>query len=77
MGDDFVAAAHAAQRRLQRWPNIGSSVDSVDSGLRVQRIPMERFPYQVVYVRSGDDIHVIAVAYDGRRPGYWIDRLGR
>jgi len=37
--------------------------------------PSGAFPYQIVYVRVGDDVHVIAVAYDGRRPGYWSDRI--
>lgn len=77
LGDEFVAAARAAQRRIQRWPNVGSFVDSVDRSLQVRRIPMARFPYQVVYVRAGDEVHIIAVAYDGREPGYWIDRLRR
>jgi len=75
LGDRFVAAAGATQQRLQRWPNAGSLVDVVDSSLGVRRVPMVGFPYRVVYMSFGRDIHVIAVVYDGRQPGYWADRV--
>lgn len=75
LGKDFVSATRSVRRRLGRWPNGGSFVDGVDSALGVRRVPVPRFPYQIVYVRVGDDVHVIAVAYDGREPAYWSDRV--
>lgn len=77
LGKDFVGAARAAGQRLRRWPNSGSLVDDLDPALGVRRFPVQRFPYHVVYVQIGDDVHVIAVAYDGREPGYWSNRLQR
>mgnify|MGYP000886619848 CR=1 FL=1 len=77
LGKDFVAATRAVRQRLRRWPNSGSFVDDVDPTLGVRRFPVARFPYQIVYVRVGDDVHVIAVAYDGRKPGYWRDRISK
>lgn len=75
LGQEFVAATSAAIRRLRSWPNSGSPVDDVDPALSVRRVPVPRFPYQLVYVRSGEDVHVIAVAHDSRRPGYWTERI--
>ncbi len=75
LGKDFIGATRAVAQRLRRWPNSGSVVDDVDPALGVRRFPVQRFPYQVVYVRIGDDVDVIAVAYDGREPGYWSSRL--
>ena len=45
-----------------------------DLVLDVRRVRVRRFPYQVVYVTLDDDIVVIAVAHDRRRPGYWASR---
>lgn len=77
LGKDFIAATRAVRERLRRWPNSGSLADNVAPTLGVRRFPVARFPYQIVYVRVGDDVHVIAVAYDGREPGYWSDRIPR
>lgn len=75
LGRDFIAAASTAARRLRSWPHSGSFVDGVDPTLEVRRLSVPRFPYRLVYVQSGDDVHVIAVAHDARRPGYWSARI--
>ena len=75
LGRDFVAATRTVRQRLRRWPDSGSLVDGVDPVLGVRRLPVPRFPYQVVYVRTGDDVHVIAIAHDGHEPGYWSSRV--
>jgi len=35
-----------------------------------------RFPYSVVYTLDGDEILVLAVAHQHRKPNYWRSRLG-
>jgi plasmid stabilization system protein ParE len=35
---------------------------------------MRRYPFQVIYRRSGEQIVVIAVAHTSRKPGYWSSR---
>lgn len=75
LGSEFVTAVSTAIRRLRNWPNAGTPVDAVDPALNVRRVPVPRFPYQLVSVRSEDAVHVIAVAHDARRPGYWTDRI--
>ena len=39
-----------------------------------RRYPMKRFPYFLIYVVSGEEIRILAVAHYGRRPGYWRSR---
>lgn len=33
------------------------------------------FPYRIVYFVREDELFVVAIAHDRRRPGYWHDRL--
>lgn len=75
LGSDFIAATRAVLQRLQRWPSSGSFVDDIDPTLGVRRFPVKRFPYQIVYVLVDDDVYVIAIAHDERKPGYWIGRV--
>lgn len=36
--------------------------------------PMARFPYQLIYRVSADEVHILAVAHYRRRPDYWLER---
>ena len=46
----------------------------VPDDLEVRRLPVARFPYHVVYLLLHEVIHVLAIAHDHRRPGYWTSR---
>lgn len=35
---------------------------------------LKRFPYSLIYKFSGDELTVVAVAHQSRRPGYWSKR---
>jgi plasmid stabilization system protein ParE len=39
-----------------------------------RRYVMRHFPYSLIYAVSGDDIRILAVAHQSRRPGYWRGR---
>lgn len=46
------------------------------AGLRgAKRLVLKRFPYDIVVRESVDEVIVVAVAHQSRRPGYWRDRL--
>jgi toxin ParE1/3/4 len=75
LGRDLVLEVRAAIQALVRSPRAGSPIDGVDPALDVRRVPVRRFTYQVVYVTLDDDIIVIAVAHDRRRPAYWGSRV--
>jgi hypothetical protein len=40
-----------------------------------RRLVLKRFPYDVVVSVLPEEIVVVAVAHQSRRPGYWRDRL--
>lgn len=41
----------------------------------VRRVPLQSFPYYLVYVTTPRAV-VVAFAHKSRRPGYWARRLG-
>jgi hypothetical protein len=41
----------------------------------IRRAPLERFPYRLIYAVGEDELFVLAIAHERRRPGYWGDRL--
>jgi toxin ParE1/3/4 len=41
----------------------------------VRRKVLQRFPYGLYYVVSGERIRIVAVGHHKRRPDYWMRRL--
>lgn len=39
-----------------------------------RRLVMKHFPYAIIYSIAGQEIRVLAVAHQSRRPGYWRKR---
>ena len=39
-----------------------------------RRYVVKHFPYALIYMVSGDEIRILAVAHHSRRPGYWRSR---
>jgi len=48
-------------------------VGAIFRGTR-RRYLLRRFPYSIIYQVSTDELRVIAVAHQRRRPGYWAGR---
>lgn len=65
----FLHEISVAIRRIgeapQRYP-------VAEHGTR--RILLERFPFSIHYRVNEDDIVIVAVAHQKRRPGYWAGR---
>ena len=76
LGARFVDALRATTERAARWPNAGSPTDRDDSGDPLQRrVALAGFPYVVVYRVDGEDVEILAVHHERRRPSYWADRI--
>jgi len=71
----FVVSVDRAIRRAIQWPEAGSPIEGTRSTVMIRRVPVGRFPYQVVYSSVDDVIYILAVAHHHRRPGYWGSRL--
>lgn len=65
----FVAELDRAIEELaetpERWPQYLHAT---------RRFLLHRFPFSVVYRRTGTTLQVIAVAHARRKPGYWKQR---
>ena len=77
LGELFIRAVDAAAGWVADWPGTGARLADVASDLEIRRTPVRRFPYQLVYIVEGDQLRVLAVAHDRRRPRYWAPRAAR
>ncbi|MEP7113825.1 MAG: type II toxin-antitoxin system RelE/ParE family toxin [Ilumatobacteraceae bacterium] len=75
LGLSFLAAVDDVVESIRRWPRAGAVVAGLEA-LDIRRVPISRFPYHVAYLITDEQIHVIAVAHDRRRPMYWGGRTG-
>ncbi len=42
----------------------------------MRRYVMNSFPYTLRYVLRGDEVWVMTVSHQHRRPDYWVERVG-
>ncbi|HOC55459.1 MAG TPA: type II toxin-antitoxin system RelE/ParE family toxin [Verrucomicrobiota bacterium] len=71
LGRAFLDAVGAAEKQVQRNPQLWAFRRKPVRSCRV-----ERFPYRLHYVEEPDRIVVVAVVYASRHPEYWKGRLG-
>ena len=75
LGEELLAAVDKALARIVKLPGSGAPVPHIPPELRVRRVPVEGFPYRVIYLDTPEAIRVLAFAHIRRRPGYWLPRL--
>ena len=69
LGRDFFEEAEAVIRAVVENPEAGTIHESP-----YRRMLCRRFPFAIVYRRMNDELRVLAVAHQRRRPGYWKKR---
>ena len=70
----FVSDVQRMTSLIARQPGIGAPWSDERLLVPVRRVPVTRFPYQIMYV-EGDIVQIIALAHTRRRAGYWLGRL--
>jgi toxin ParE1/3/4 len=70
LGESLKRAAETAARLIKERP-LSWQIE-IDP---VRRFILDRFPYKMLYIIRAEQIVVIAVAHQHRRPDYWIDRV--
>ena len=70
LGDRLLADVKAATRLIERYPEIAPVTD-----FDVRAKVLSRFPYSLMYVVEVDELFILALAHQSRRPGYWADRV--
>ena len=71
LGERFLDEVEGCVELLLDWPHIGRRVGDL------RRFPLRKFPFTLVYALEEDDLVVVAVSHDWRRPGYWTGRYDR
>jgi plasmid stabilization system protein ParE len=74
LGQRFLDAVASTLDRIVLYPTAGTPVPYVAIELAARRAPVKRSPYYVVYLETLEELHILAVAHDRRRPGYWLER---
>ena len=69
LGRDFALEVQALCQRISQSPLAGVEVRP-----EIHRRILRRFPYVVLYAIEDDEVIVVAVAHQKRRPGYWAGR---
>ena len=70
LGVELFDAVVQATSGIQAQPEIGT----LSRDRRTRRVLVQRFPYQVVYRLSANEIVIVAIAHLKRKPGYWKKR---
>ncbi len=74
LGAAFTAALAETYGRLQAHPEIGASAEL---GNLTRRWSLARFPYSIIYLVGAEQIIIVAIPHEHRRPGYWRARTRR
>jgi toxin ParE1/3/4 len=69
LGFAFITEFERSLSVLATHPGLGAPWRVL-----TRRLPLRRFPYSVIYHIKGEELHVIALAHQRRRPGYWSGR---
>ena len=69
LGQAFAAEFERVTSLLLNNPKLGRVFRS-----NKRRFVMRRFPYNVIYQVAPDELRIIAISHQSRRPGYWAGR---
>ena len=69
LGDDFLDDVRFAIDSVRERPKLG-----IDLGYGFRRVLVRRVPFSIMYIADPEQIVVVAVAHQSRRPEYWRTR---
>lgn len=75
LGEELAEAIGALLVRVSDRPGSFPLAPSVPRNLGIRRALLGRFPFAIVFVELADEVRVLAIAHQRRRPGYWRRRL--
>jgi toxin ParE1/3/4 len=75
LGTEFERAINAAIDLLEDDIVPLTNMPGAAGARGIKRLVLRRFPYDIVVREFSDEIIVVAIAHQSRRPGYWRDRL--
>ena len=75
LGMEFLQTVEASLERIIQWPHLGRRVPGMPDDIPSYRVPLNRFPYHIVYLDWDSVIRIVALAHDRREPGSWLSRI--
>jgi plasmid stabilization system protein ParE len=69
LGEVFLDDVDRAIETIRERPRIGAP-----AGRRFRKILLHRFPFSLIYAEPGEELLLVAVAHQRKRPGYWRGR---
>lgn len=76
LGLDFLAAVRAAYAGIREHPDRHPQAEDAPLNRNVRYLYLGRFQFRIIYwLRSADEIVILAIANTSRKPGYWKRRL--
>ncbi|MDX6559116.1 MAG: hypothetical protein QOF72_2165 [Blastocatellia bacterium] len=70
LGAGFLDEVQRLINILREHPELGQPV-----GRDLRRAILHRFPFSLIYSVEVDEVLIVAVAHQHRRPDYWRDRI--
>lgn len=75
LGIEFDHAVNAAIDLLEDSIVALTNMPGAAGARETKRLILKRFPYDIVVREVSEEIIVVAIAHQSRRPGYWRNRL--
>ncbi|MCP3964241.1 MAG: type II toxin-antitoxin system RelE/ParE family toxin [bacterium] len=70
LGWEFYEEVQDTIRRILGFPGAWQRLSA-----KTRRCLTNRFPYGVVYQVEADEVRIVAISHQSRKPGYWRGRL--
>lgn len=72
LGGEFLDEVERTESFLAAFPLAGRPLRGA-----IRRYAVRRFPFDLIYETQEEEILVLALAHQRRKPGYWTSREGR
>ena len=69
LGTVFINEVQRVIKTISQFPDAAPLIRG-----RVRKMPLIKFPYSLVYSIVSDEVRLLAVAHQKRRPFYWRGR---
>lgn len=69
LGTAFLDDVERAIEMLCENPGMGAA-----AGRNFRKLHVRRFPYSVIYALHNEEVVIVAIAHQRKRPGYWRRR---
>lgn len=69
LGGAFIEMVQRTIKRISEFPEAAPVIR-----LQIRKMQVARFPYSVIYSVRSNEIRILAIAHQKRRPFYWRSR---